>query len=136
MWPRINGLRTLDLGTVGELRAWLNSLVLSGAKTATAGVLERDYRAEGEEPEVAGERLVLIDSDEAGIAEVEVTSVDIVPFASVTWEFAQAEGEGYTSLAHWRDVHLEYWKSVGQAVEDTTDIVCVHFRLVGTMSQN
>ncbi|WFF07900.1 hypothetical protein O7622_04805 [Micromonospora sp. WMMD1076] len=33
MWPRIGGLRALALGTPGELRTRLNTLVLSGVKT-------------------------------------------------------------------------------------------------------
>ena len=40
MWPRIGGLRALALGTPGELRTRLNTLVLSGAKTATAGLVQ------------------------------------------------------------------------------------------------
>ncbi|MGW7465899.1 ASCH domain-containing protein [Streptomyces xantholiticus] len=130
MWPRIDGLRTLDLGTPGELRDRLNALVLSGAKRATTGLLESDYRAEGEDPESVGERLVLIGSEGEPIAQVAVEWVEIVPFRSVTWHFARAEGEGCTSLAHWREVHLAYWRSVGHTVADDTDVVCVRFGLV------
>lgn len=129
MWPRIGGLRTLDLGTPGEMRHRLNALVLSGQKRATAGLLEHDYRAEGEEPEFAGERLVLIDNDDERVAEVVVEAVEIVPFRSVTWEFAQAEGEGCTSLAHWRAVHTGFWENAGHKVADDTAVVCVRFRL-------
>ncbi|WP_344834001.1 hypothetical protein [Nonomuraea dietziae] len=50
---RIDGLRVLGLGTPGGLRAELNDLVLSGAKTGTAGLLEHDYRAEDEELEAS-----------------------------------------------------------------------------------
>ncbi|MGW4234351.1 ASCH domain-containing protein [Streptomyces sp. NPDC004980] len=127
MWPRIDGLRTLDLGTPGDLRERLNALVLSGKKQAAAGILEADYLADGEHPEAVGERLVLIGSDGERVGEVRVRSVEIVPFRSVSWDFAQAEGEGCTSLAHWREVHLDYWRSVGHTVVDDTDIVCVRF---------
>jgi uncharacterized protein YhfF len=130
MWPRIDGLRTLDLGTPGELRDRLNALVLSGVKRATTGLLDADYRADGEEPETVGERLVLIGSAGERVAEVDVESVETVPFRSVTWDFAHAEGEGCTSLAHWREVHLDYWRSVGHAVDDDTDVVCVRFSVV------
>ncbi|TXS49177.1 ASCH domain-containing protein [Streptomyces sp. t39] len=130
MWPRIGGLRTLDLGVPGELRDRLNALVLSGAKRATAGLLEADYRAEGEEPESVGERLVLVGSEGERVAEVEVESVEVVAFGDVSWDFAQAEGEGSRSLGHWREVHIAYWRSAGHAVTDGTDIVCVRFRLV------
>jgi uncharacterized protein YhfF len=46
MWARIDNLRTRELGTPGELRDWLNSLVLSGTKRATAELLDIDYRVE------------------------------------------------------------------------------------------
>ncbi|MFC7719990.1 ASCH domain-containing protein [Nonomuraea recticatena] len=94
MWGRIEGLRVLGLGTPGGLRAELNGLVLSGAKTGTAGLLEHDYRAEGEELERAGERLALVDDDDQPIAVIEVTAVEVVPFGEVTWEFADSEGRG------------------------------------------
>src|SRR4051812_49228890 len=58
-WPRMDGLRTLELGTPGELRQELIGLVLSGPKRATAGLLS-DYEIEGEALETAGEKLVLI----------------------------------------------------------------------------
>lgn len=62
MWPRIDGLRVMELGTPGKVRAELTGLALSGAKKATAGILPLDYEAEGEEVERVGERLVLVDS--------------------------------------------------------------------------
>ncbi|MDA0633852.1 hypothetical protein OUY22_10515 [Nonomuraea sp. MCN248] len=48
MWGRAHGLRVIELGLPGEMRAALTELVLSGAKRATAGLLELDYRREGE----------------------------------------------------------------------------------------
>lgn len=69
----------------GITRDRLNTLVLSGAKRAAAGLLEADYRAEGEEPESVGERLVLIRSDGERVTEVDVDSVEIVPFRDVSW---------------------------------------------------
>ncbi|GAA3314207.1 hypothetical protein GCM10020219_027890 [Nonomuraea dietziae] len=129
MWGRIDGLRVLGLGTPGGLRAELNDLVLSGAKTGTAGLLEHDYRAEDEELERAGERLALVDDDQP-IAVIEVTAVEVVPFGEVTWEFADSEGEGYRSVEHWADSHRRFWNSLGHTVDPATEIVCVSFRLV------
>lgn len=132
MFPRIRGLRTLDLGTPGKLRDHLNALVMAGAKRATAALLVHDYQAEHEPVEHIGERLVLVDSAGAELAEVEVTDVDVVPMSAVTWEFAQAEGEGFESLEHWWLGHLGYWSELGHDdVDGDTEIVCVHFRLCG-----
>ncbi|MEO3802781.1 ASCH domain-containing protein [Nonomuraea sp. B1E8] len=129
MWPRMDGLRVLELGTPGRVRTLLTDLVLSGEKTATAGVLALDYEAEGEEVERVGERLVLVDDTGGRAGEVEITRVELTPFASVTWEFAVAEGEGFQSIDDWRETHRRYWAGVGHEVDDATTIVCVWFRL-------
>jgi uncharacterized protein YhfF len=129
MWPRIGGLRTLALGTPGELRTTLNTLVLSGVKTATAGLLT-EYAAENEELEHVGERLVLVDDDDKLIGVVEVTGVEVVRFADVSWEFARSEGEGDRSIEEWREGHRRYWARVGFPVDDDTQVVCIRFRLV------
>jgi uncharacterized protein YhfF len=129
MWPRIGGLRTLTLGTPGDLRKRLNTLVLAGVKTATAGLLD-EYAEEGEELEHVGERLVLVDDADTLVAVVEVTGVEVVRFAAVPWEFARAEGEGDRSIEEWRAGHAAYWARLGTPVTDDSEIVCVRFRLV------
>lgn len=130
MFARIRGLRTLDLGTPGELRDHLNALVTSGVKRATASVLGYDYDAEHEPVEHIGEHLVLVDSHGTAMAQVEVTDVEVVPMAAVSWDFAEAEGEGYESLEHWYDTHLQYWADLGyEDIDGNTEIVCLYFRL-------
>jgi uncharacterized protein YhfF len=59
-----------------------------------------------------------------------VTGVAVVPFKDVTWEFADAEGEGFRSVAHWREGHTHYWAGEGHDVDDGTSVVCLWFRLV------
>ncbi|MEU6025273.1 ASCH domain-containing protein [Micromonospora sp. NPDC047134] len=129
MWPRIGGLRTLALGTPGELRTSLNTLVLNGVKTATAGLLD-EYATDGEELEQVGERLVLVDDHDALVGVVQVTDVQMCRFAEVPWDFARAEGEGDRSIEEWRAGHAAYWARVGTPVTDDTQIVCIRFRLV------
>ncbi|MGV9763200.1 ASCH domain-containing protein [Micromonospora tulbaghiae] len=131
MWPRIGGLRALALGTPGELRTRLNTLVLSGVKTATAGLVQ-EYDDENEELEYVGERLVLVDDDDALVGVVEVTGVEVVRFADVPWDFARAEGEGDRSIEEWREGHGAYWARQGTPVTDDTPVVCLRFRLVST----
>ena len=48
MFPRVDGLRSIEFGTPGPSRTNLVNLVLHGAKRATAG-LRRDYDNETEE---------------------------------------------------------------------------------------
>ncbi|WP_433494655.1 ASCH domain-containing protein [Micromonospora sp. CA-248089] len=131
MWPRIGGLRALALGTPGELRTRLNTLVLSGVKTATAGLVQ-EYDEDGEELEYVGERQVLVDDNDQFLAVIEVTGVEVVRFADVQWDFARAEGEGDRSIEEWREGHGAYWARQGTPVTDDTRIVCLRFRLVST----
>ncbi|MEV6522639.1 ASCH domain-containing protein [Longispora sp. NPDC051575] len=130
MWGRIDGLRTLDLGTPGDLRTRLNALVLLGRKRATAGLMDLDYLDEAERPEHVGERLVLVDDVGDRVAEVEVTDVELTRLGEVTWEFADALGEGFTTVLEWRRTYEEYWAKRGQEVDDRSRVVCVRFRLV------
>ena len=129
MWPRVDGMRALELGTQGSMRAWLNGLVLEGRKRATAG-LETEYVDEGEVLEHVGERLALVDDDGRHIATVRVTRVDVVRFADVPWEFAAAEDEGDADIEEWRAGHRRFWAEAGTPVDDGTRVVLVRFRLV------
>lgn len=130
MWARLGDMRGFELGSKGEMQDRLNSLVLAGDKRATAGLWQEDYAAEDEPLDEVGERQALLDDDGELIAIIEVTRVDQVRFIDVTWEFAQAEGEGFTSVDDWRAGHREYWTSEGIEVDDDTSVVCVWFEVV------
>ncbi|MER7759215.1 ASCH domain-containing protein [Streptomyces sp. NPDC097619] len=129
MWPRVNGMRGLELGTPGELRSRLNGLVLAGKKRATTGLLD-EYRTETEGLEYVGERLALLDDEGAALATVEITDITLSTFAEVTWAHAEAEGEGDADLDAWRAGHARFWTSVGTPVTEDTPLVCLAFRLV------
>ncbi|MGW0929008.1 ASCH domain-containing protein [Streptomyces sp. NPDC002644] len=129
MWPRVNGMRALELGTAGEMRERLNSLVLAGRKTATTGLLA-EYVEETEGLEFEGERLALLDNDGHGVATIEITRVQVTPFAAVPWEHAAAEGEGDRSLDEWRAGHQRFWETIGTPVGQDTPLVCLRFRLL------
>lgn len=117
-------------GTPGAMREKLTALVLSGQKTATAGLLVQDYEQEQEPLEHVGEELVVVDNDDVAVAVVVVDSVEVVPFARVSWEFADAEGEGFESIEDWRSGHLRFWRGEGMTISDETSIVCLRFHLV------
>ena len=129
MWPVIDGLRTLELGFVGEQRDWLTGLVLHGAKRATAGLLA-EYEEENEPHEQIGEKLVLVDNDGAEIGRVQVTRVEVVRFADVPWEFAAAEAEGDESIEEWREGHRRHWAKENREITDDTEVVCIWFDLL------
>ena len=111
------------------MRSRLNDLVLQGAKTATAGLLE-EYTRESEQVEHVGERLALLDDAGRRVATVEITGVDVQRLADVPWEFARAEGEGDEDLAAWRSGHERHWAAAGTPVSDGTHVVCLRLRVV------
>jgi uncharacterized protein YhfF len=111
------------------MRTRLNALVLAGQKRATAGLLE-EYEQEDEVLEHVGEQLALIDDAGKKLATVEVTSVEVVPFIRVPWDFAAAEGEGDRDLDEWRAGHRRFWAGQGAAVADNTPIVLLHLEVV------
>src|ERR1035437_3626827 len=113
----VDGMRAMELGTVGEMRERLNGLVRAGWKGATAGLLE-EY---GDEPfEHPGERLVVVDDHVQRVGVVEVTSTTLTTFGDVPWCFAQAKNEGDTSIEEWRDGHRGFWRSTRERLQRWT----------------
>jgi uncharacterized protein YhfF len=128
-FPKVDGLRSLEVGTPGAMRERLNRLILDGRKRATAGLL-LEYVRENEELETVGERLALVDDDTRRIATVVVTETATVPFIEVPWRFAQAEGEGDESLEEWREGHRRFWSAEGEVIDDQTPVNLIWFELL------
>jgi uncharacterized protein YhfF len=129
-WLRMHGLRTLELGTPGAMRRELTELVLAGVKRATAGLVTLDYEAEGEPLEHLGERLVLVDENGAAAGIIQITGLDVIPFAKVSDDFARAEGEGFAGHDDWAVAHRAFWTRAGEEIDDATPVVCVRFTLL------
>ena len=129
-WPRVDGMRTLELGSPGEQRERLNALVLAGTKCATTGLWRNDYLDEDEELEALGEHLVMLDSSGARVGKVVVTSVDRTTFGAVPWTHAHAEGEDDADLAEWAAGHQRHWAGEGLTVEGGTEVVMMGVALV------
>jgi len=126
---RVNGLRTIELGTPGPMRNRLNDLIINGNKRATAGLLKEDYIDEGDEIDFVGERLAILDNDQKQIGVIKVTRVEVVEFKDVPTEFALAEAEGDLSGDDFRQSHSKFWNSVGVDVKPETKVVTVYFDL-------
>jgi uncharacterized protein YhfF len=109
-----------------ELRRQLVAAVLSGEKTATAG-LWSDYEAEGEELASPGDRFVLHDYEDEPVAIIEVTEARLVPAGEIDLDFARDEGEGFESVDDWRVAHEEFFQ---QKLSPETTMVAVRFRVV------
>ena len=107
----------------------LLQLVLDGTKTATSSAFE-DYEAEGEPlPEVGGLSIVLDGQGHPRVL-IETSEVKIIPFAEVDAEHALLEGEGDHSLAAWKEVHEEFFSTLGQPLDLMMDVVLERFRVV------
>lgn len=128
-------MAVISFGTPGAMRQSLTALVLSGHKTATAGLLHHDHEREEEELAHIGEELVVVGSDAVAVAVIAADSVEVLPFASVSCDFAEAEGEGFESIEDWRVGHAEYWRGEGVAASDGTSVVCLRFHVVSSAAR-
>ncbi|MBB6625935.1 ASCH domain-containing protein [Nocardioides sp. KIGAM211] len=110
----------------------LLALVLSGAKTATAGALW-DYENDGDPVPEPGNLSILLDGAGHPRALIEATDVRVVPFDEVDAEHARLEGEGDGSLAHWRDAHERFFAAVAtdeRGFQPDMPVVLERFRVV------
>jgi uncharacterized protein YhfF len=130
-----------ELGFAGTpLREQLVAAVLRGEKTATAGLLV-DFERLGEAVPEPGERYLLVGRDDEGVGVVEVTEVRVLPVGECDLEFARDEGEGFDTVAAWREAHERFWRGYADEVReylgdpdwdvsDDTLFVAERFRLV------
>ena len=105
-------------------------LILSGEKTAGAGLV-LDYESEGEKIPEPADRSVLVDYDDKPVAVLETTEVRVVRAADVDEQFARDEGEGFESVADWREAHERFFDAY--PFDDNTQVVCERFKLVKTL---
>jgi uncharacterized protein YhfF len=119
------------------MRRELTALVVAGTKTATAA-LRAEYEAEGEPLPVPGMRSPVIDDAGLVVGVMQTTRSQTLRLADVFWEFADAEGEGFTDVADWRRQHERFWNEhsvprlrrvldPGFALTDETPVVCEWF---------
>jgi len=111
----------------------LAELVRSGRKRATAGALW-SYEDEHEPLPGAGDYSVVTDWDGRARCVICTRSVEVVPFAEVTADFAATEGEGDGSLEYWRQEHWAAFSrglaEIGRVPELDMPVVCERFDVV------
>ena len=125
----------------GPLRDKLVAAILSGEKTSTTGLYE-EYVRTGEQLTLVGERSAVLDSVGDRVAVIEATEVVVRRVGDVDLAFAIEEGEGFETVAQWREAHVRFFESADLAailgdppvvVDDDTLVVCERFRLVETV---
>ena len=111
----------------------LAELVIQGVKTATSSLYAL-YELEQEPLPKEGSYSIILDSHGDAKCIVKTTRVYIVPFNMVSDTHAYKEGEGDRSLAHWREVHKNFFsdclKETGSSFTETMDVVCEEFEVV------
>jgi len=131
-------LPRMEFAFPGPLRDQLVAAVLSGAKTATTGLV-LEYERENEPLPEVGQLLAVVDSADRRIAAIELTQVRVIRLADVDLQHALDEGEGDESVAEWRAGHEKFWHSAEVRAElgdphftvnDDTLVLAQRFRLV------
>jgi uncharacterized protein YhfF len=131
-------LPVAEFGFPGSLREKLVAAILTGEKTASAGLLE-EFRREGAPIAAVGSRELVVDSNGEGVAIIENLEVEIKRMGDVDLAFALDEGEGFENLDQWRDAHIRFFTSpetvalLGDppvTIDDDTLVVCFRFRVV------
>lgn len=122
----------------GPLRDLLVASILSGRKTTTTSLLV-EYSVEADPLPVVGTRQAVIDSTGRPVGIIETVQVDLVPLDQVPLTHVIDEGEGHTTVAHWRAEHERYWHGQEMRsflsdpsfrVRDETVVILERFRLV------
>jgi uncharacterized protein YhfF len=111
-----------------DLRRRLVDAVLRGEKTATAS-LRIEYAPHSDERlSEPGDLGLLVGFDDEPVAIVETTEVRVLRAGDVDLDFARDEGEGFETVADWREAHERFW--AGHEIDDDTLVVAERFRLV------
>ena len=103
----------------GPERDRLVEAILDGRKTATTSLMA-EFIHDHEPLPSSGRRTILVNSDNQPVAVLRYASVSVIRLGVVTWQHVLNEGEGYKSLAEWREAHESFWTSenMRQALDD------------------
>ena len=101
----------------------LLELVLDGKKVATSCLYENC------ELPVIGEESIIEFSNEKEACIVKTVDYKIMKFNEMTEELAQLEGEGDLSLDYWKNVHLEFFKSINSEFNEDDKIIFEIFQI-------
>jgi len=111
----------------------LARLVLAGRKRGTA-TLVWSFEAKSAPIPVVGALSVVTDFARTPLCVIETRRVDVVPFDTVSEEFAAVEGEGDGSLRYWREAHWDYFGRecgrLGRQRDSRMPVACERFDVV------
>jgi uncharacterized protein YhfF len=125
---------TFSFGDRPEMAEELLALVLAVTKTATCGAL-RDFPEGSDARPQVGRLDVVLDGRGRRAAVIETVEVTVRCFDEVDERFAFDEGEGFRTLADWREGHRAYFERNGGFSPDM-ELLCERFRLVETLPRD
>jgi uncharacterized protein YhfF len=133
--PSIDDSRLYEAFCFGDSEALaeeLGALVVAGSKRATAGSAW-SLEAEGKSPPKPGDYSIVTTWAGQPLCIVQTISIEIIPFISVSADFAATEGEGDGSLEFWRSAHTAYFERecirLGRTFTDDMPVVCERFQI-------
>lgn len=98
-----------------------------------------EWKEEGEALPQVGEKLAVVDSDNRIVAAIELVAVEVIRLGDANLQLALDEGEGFRSVADWREAHERFWDrevlphlrdATASRLTDDTEVVVERFRLI------
>ena len=128
-----NRLPKAEFAFPGPLRDQLVAAILRGEKISTTGLV-LDYEEEGEPVGKPGDRSLVVDSGDRPVAVIQTDSVEVRRLGDVDLRHAIDEGEGYETVAQWREGHERFWRSYRPDLHIDDDLLLVleRFHVVST----
>lgn len=132
----IGTVRVSAYGDSPALSEALLALIRVGRKRAGTGLLWA-YEAEGEAIPVVGEIEIVVDHRNEPAIVTRTTSVQVIPYAEVSAEYAAIEGEGDGSLVFWREAHWAFFsrecQRLGRKPDESMLVVCGVFEVLDVL---
>jgi uncharacterized protein YhfF len=120
-------------GDSAELSEELLSLIRSGRKRAGTGLLW-GYEYDGDHIAQFGDIEIVVDHLHRPVLVTRIITSEVVPYCSVTADYAAIEGEGDGSLEYWRKAHWSFFsrecRRIGREPAETRPVICNVFEVV------
>ncbi len=107
----------------------LAKLVADGRKTGTTGLLKHYELNNYPLPQV-GDRSYIKNSAGLPVCVIQFTKIAILPFSSVSLEFAVTEAWDDLTLESWAKVHREYFLRLFPEFTDNMYVICINFTVL------
>jgi len=111
----------------------LCDLIVTGEKTAGSSLV-KDFEAAGDSLPKEGDFHVVINSEKEPVCIIKILKTERNLFYDVPESVAAAEGEGDKSLAHWQNVHEDFFSFFLEELEidglENAEVITEHFEVV------